>query len=223
MRAGQERGQMYRITDIIGVRNLIFRTSPEAVIFDLDDTLYPERDYVRSGYRAIAAAFSGVPGMADELWQVFLRGGKAIDEVFAEHGMSGEKDRALKIYRFHKPDITLYDGVEQMLRDLKKAGFKLGIVTDGRPEGQRAKLESLGLEHLRREGVIDEVTVTDELGGTQFRKPCSKAFELMKERLGVTDFGRMVYVGDNRAKDFTAPDLLGMNSIWFDNPEGLYR
>jgi putative hydrolase of the HAD superfamily len=36
-----------------------------AIIFDIDDTLYPERDYVLSGYRAVADAFAGRLGEAD--------------------------------------------------------------------------------------------------------------------------------------------------------------
>ena len=34
-----------------------------AVIFDLDDTLYAEKDYVRSGYAAVAKEFSQIPNM----------------------------------------------------------------------------------------------------------------------------------------------------------------
>ena len=45
-----------------------------AVIFDLDDTLYPEKDYVRSGYEASAALFPEVPDMAAQLWAAFEKG-----------------------------------------------------------------------------------------------------------------------------------------------------
>ena len=31
-----------------------------AIIFDLDDTLYPERDYVLSGFRAVAQTYAQI-------------------------------------------------------------------------------------------------------------------------------------------------------------------
>ena len=37
----------------------------DAVIFDLDDTLYGEKEYVRSGYQAVAAGFPQVDAMAE--------------------------------------------------------------------------------------------------------------------------------------------------------------
>ena len=105
--------------------------------------------------------------------------------------------------------------VMAMLRRLRSR-MKLAILTDGRSEGQRAKLRALGLEEL-----MDEILITDELGGPAFRKPCALGFELLSERLG-TPFERMAYVGDNIAKDFIAPEKLGMRCIWYRNRDGLY-
>ena len=63
--------------------------------------------------------------------------------------------------------------------------------------------------------------ITDELGGTQFPKPCDIAFRIMmtRWRLNPAD---IIYVGDNPAKDFQAPQQLGMRSIFFKNDSGLY-
>ena len=103
-----------------------------------------------------------------------------------------------------------------MLEEFRNHGLKLGIITDGRPEGQRAKLQVLGLEPM-----VDEIIVTDEFGGPEFRKPNSKAFQVMREKLDVS-YDEMCYVGDNTKKDFIAPEQLGMRSIWFKNSDGLY-
>ena len=184
----------------------------EAVIFDLDDTLYSEKEYVRSGYHKIAEHF-GIPELEDSLWTVFENGGMAIDEVFEKIGMVANKDEALKVYRFQKPDIHLYNGVSELLRRLRPF-FKVGIVSDGRPEGQRAKIEALKLE-------VDEIIITDELGGIEYRKPNPKAFELMQQKMNIP-YEKMVYVGDNPQKDFQAPELLNMKCILFNNPDGLY-
>ena len=141
----------------------------KGVIFDLDDTLYSEKEYVRSGYKAVSDYLGG--GYEAKLWGFFQAGKPAIDELLKELGRQNEKAEALEAYRSHKPDIHLYPGVAEMIEELKARGIKIGLITDGRPEGQRNKLEALGLD-------VDDVIVTDELGGVQFRKPCDIAFRL---------------------------------------------
>lgn len=190
----------------------------QAIIFDMDDTLYGEKEYVRSGYEEIARLLPGVQNVKDRLWQLFEEKKPAIDELLRQEGLDTEelKQQCLRAYRYQTPRIHLYEGVEELLKELKSRGFLLGMITDGRPEGQRAKIKALGLEKL-----VDEIIVTDEFGGPEFRKPNPVAFETMKERLGV-DYSEMCYVGDNIKKDFIAPQKLGMKSIWFQNKDGLY-
>lgn len=185
----------------------------KGIIFDLDDTLYSEKEYVRSGYKAVSDYLGG--RYEEKLWQFFEAGRPAIDELLKELDRENEKAEVLKVYHSHKPDIHRYPGVTEMIEELKAKGIKVGIITDGRPEGQRNKLEALGLE-------VDDVIITDELGGTQFRKPCDIAFRIMmtRWRLNPAD---IVYVGDNPTKDFQAPHQLGMRSIWFKNSEGIYQ
>ncbi len=185
----------------------------EAVIFDLDDTLYSEKEYVRSGYHKIAEHFRK-PELAEQMWAVFLRGGRAIDEVLAAHGMEANKEEALRIYRFQEPNIHLYPSVAEMLERIRMTK-KVGIITDGRPEGQWAKIRALGIQ-------VDRIIVTDELGGIEYRKPNEKAFILMRELLS-TQYKQMAYIGDNVKKDFIAPEHLGMRTIWFQNTDGLYN
>lgn len=200
--------EIYNILDV--EKHLV---NIDAVIFDLDDTLYSEKSYIRSGYEAIANQFTDVNNMADKLWKAFLDGKPAIDEVLNNEGLSNYKELALSIYRLHIPNIKLYDGVAEMIERLRQR-MKVGIITDGRPEGQRAKLKALGL-------IVDEIIITDELGGIEYRKPNDMAFRLMQERMRVP-FKKMVYIGDNPNKDFIAPKMLGMEWIYFNNPDGLY-
>lgn len=190
----------------------------QAVVFDLDDTLYGEKEYVRSGYRQVARVIPQVVNAEEKLWAAFLEGKPAIDYVLQAEGIFDEsvKQACLQAYRHQIPDIHLYKGVREMLETLRKKGIKTGIITDGRPEGQRAKLRALGLEAL-----VDSILITDELGGAQFRKPCDIAFRIMQLRLGVP-FEAMLYVGDNASKDFSAPKALGMQWLHFCNPDGLY-
>lgn len=182
------------------------------MIFDLDDTLYSEKSYVRSGFKKIAEFFEK-PSMEDELWNVFIKGGKPIDEILKLEGLLDFKEKSLEIYRFQVPDIKLYYGVPELIKRIQKEK-RVGIITDGRPEGQYAKIRALGLN-------VDELIITDELGGIEFRKPNEMAFRLMKMKMDVP-YEKMVYIGDNIKKDFIAPKKLGMRSIWFKNPDGLY-
>lgn len=187
----------------------------KGVIFDLDDTLYSEKQYVRSGYRKIGI-YLGREEAADKLWEYFEVGKPAIDEYLSEIGETDKQAECLKVYREQIPEITLYDGVVEMIHDIKSKGIKVGIITDGRPEGQRNKMKVLGLDKL-----VDDIIITDELGGVQFRKPCDIAFRIIQNRWR-TPFEQMVYVGDNPNKDFQAPKQLGMRSVYFKNTDGLY-
>lgn len=185
------------------------------IIFDLDDTLYPEKDYIRSGFRAVAD-YLGHPDYAQTLWDFFKANIPAIDVLLKEIGRENEREAALSVYRQHKPRIQPYDGVRKLLSRFRQHGVKIGIITDGRPEGQRNKLEALGLSSL-----VDDIIITDELGGEQFRKPCDIAFRILQIRWRLPAEA-IVYVGDNPAKDFQAPRQLGMKFVYFKNPDGLY-
>ena len=202
---------LIEIDDILDVENHI--EGLDAVIFDLDDTLYSETEYVRSGYKKIADKL-GMPELEEELWSAFLKHEPAIDVVLEKHGLSDRKAEALGIYRNKDPDIHPYPGALEMLKRIEKSK-KVAIITDGRPEGQRAKLRALGLEKV-------PFVITDELGGVEYRKPNPKAFKMMFEKLNTLP-EYAAYIGDNIHKDFIAPEKLGMWCIWFKNKDGLYN
>ena len=203
---------MITINNILEVESYLNQV--DGVVFDLDDTLYSEKNYVRSGYRKIAQNYPDIENAEEKLWNSFLKGEKAIDKVFDETRLDEKKKNALNIYREHMPMIELYAGVSEMLIRIKNKGKKIGIITDGRPDGQKNKIKALKLD-------VDQVIITDELGGIQYRKPNKKAFELMQNRWKIA-FNKMVYIGDNISKDFSAPKELGMNVIYFKNANGLY-
>ena len=190
------------------------KTAVQGIILDLDDTLYSEKEYIRSGFRAVSDYLGG--GMEETLFRFFQEKKPALDEVLRLMGREEEKEKVLSVYREHLPDIHLYPGVPEMIAEWKEKGIRVGIITDGRPEGQRAKLRALGLD-----GIVDDIIITDELGGVQFRKPCDIAFRIIRERWRLP-YSTLLYVGDNPAKDFQAPRQLGMKSVWFDNSDGLY-
>lgn len=204
---------MIKITKITDVKKHLDGVT--GIIFDLDDTLYGEKQYVLSGYKEIARSLNE-PDAAVELWSFFEAGLPAIDEYLKKRGRLDLKEKCLEIYRNQFPDIRLYDGVTGLLDALKRENKKLGIITDGRVGGQKNKIAALGLEKA-----VDDIIITDELGGVQFRKPNDTAFRIMQSRWKLP-FEQMIYIGDNISKDFIAPEKLGMKYIYFRNPDGLY-
>ena len=208
---------------------LDYALDKQAVIFDLDDTLYNECDYVRSGYERVAEYLvkhtkkMSESDIVDYLYQAFEQKKMAIDCLFAEcEDLDSElKSRCIQIYRENNPNLKLPQESRDLLLELRARGKKIGIITDGRVEGQKNKIKALDLLPL-----IDEYIITDELAGNsdvaKFRKPNTLAFQIMHERLGI-EYDDMVYIGDNRSKDFQAPICLGMMPIWYHNEKGIYR
>lgn len=185
------------------------------VIFDLDDTLYSEKDYVYSGFSAVAE-YLGDAAIADWLYQHFEQGKPAINEYLNDVCMIDKKERCVEIYRQHMPTISLYAGVRNLLSNLRDKAIRLAIITDGRVEGQKNKIEALGLSEL-----VDDIVITDELGGVQFRKPNDISYRIIQNRWRLP-FEQIIYIGDNPTKDFIAPAQLGMRSLYYRNDNGLY-
>ncbi len=198
----------------------------QAIVFDLDDTLYPEEAYVHSGFRAVAAwgaQHLDVPATAGyiELERLFREGarGNTFDRWLGRYGLSsdGVVGELVRIYRGHEPAIEPFAEVPALL-DRLAADHALGLLSDGWAEVQNAKLDALGLR-----ACFDAVVITDELGGRQAWKPSPRGFEVLLERLGggITA-ERTVYVSDNPAKDFLAARRAGLRSIRLRRAEGIY-
>jgi putative hydrolase of the HAD superfamily len=182
----------------------------EVVVLDIDDTLYLERDYARSGFRAVEAA-TAIPGFADAAWQLFLDGvrGDTFDRALASLDQPSEPGRVAElvaIYREHEPAIALTPDAASLLADLQAAGRPLAAVTDGPLASQRAKARALDLA-----AVCGTVVFTAELG-SGFGKPHPRAFEAVQELTGRPHAAHL-YLADNPAKDFGGPLALGWATV----------
>lgn len=185
------------------------------VVWDLDDTLVLERDFVRSGFRAVAEHLSaatdvGADRVSDFLWAGFENGvrGDAFDRVHTEFAVTREVPvpEMVEAYRTHTPALEIPAGALDLMRKLRELGARQAAITDGPLAGQRAKAEAVGLDAL-----VDLVVFTDEWG-REFWKPHERAFLTVQDHFGV-DACECVYVGDNPAKDFVSPASLGWGSI----------
>ena len=190
------------------------------VTFDLDDTLYLERDFVRSGFAAVGAWLAterGVRGFESCAWRLFEAGrrGDVFDRVLPRLGVHPDGAlirRLVRVYREHLPTIRLEPAAADLLARL--AGrCRLAVLTDGYHETQRRKIRALGLEARCR-----PIVCTD-LWGREHWKPSPKGFLHIQEALGAAP-ERCIYIGDNPAKDFRAPKHLGWRTLRLRHPQG---
>lgn len=190
------------------------------IVCDLDDTLYPEREYVISGFRAVAEAgrsIYGVAGLEDACVSLFEAGhrGNIFQQALRALGMEtpGQAmiETLLGAYRNHRPAITLYEDVREVLPELSRVG-RLALLTDGYLPPQRLKVEALGLI-----GRFDPIVFTEELGRDSW-KPSPAGFMLIESMCKMKP-GHCLYIGDNPAKDFLAPRTLGWRTIRIRRPK----
>ncbi len=196
----------------------------QAVVFDLDDTLYSERDYVLSGMRAVAdwARDSlGFPaertyGQLHDLFEAGVRG-ETFDRWALANDLQSEAwvPAMVDVYRQHQPQITLDADTVELLTQLREH-CRLGIVTDGYLDGQQRKVAALGLDRT-----IEAIIYSDAIGRDAW-KPDPRPFHAVLGRLEVAA-DRTVYVGDNPAKDFLGARRVGMETIRIRRPDGLHR
>jgi putative hydrolase of the HAD superfamily len=198
----------------------------EAVLFDLDDTLLDGTAAAESGLRALLARCPAVS------WEAAV---VAWDEAFAEHFppyLRGEvtmaQSRAARIRAWaarlgipvgagSEPDwfgwyLAGYEAGWAGFGDVAGclgalSGLRLGVITNGDGEQQRAKLAALGLD-----GRFEAVIVSGEAG---FAKPDARIFELAAASVGVP-VERCLLVGDNRAGDAVGAQAAGMAGVWLN-------
>lgn len=194
-----------------------------AIIFDLDDTLYPEREYVLSGFRAVARwaeQHLDIPENQGftELYDLYMAGvrGDTFDRWLAKHAISSENvmQSLVHVYRSHQPTIHCCPGVPELLHSLHQH-FRLGLVSDGYLEVQQRKLAALEIiEHF------DAIVFSDKWGRESW-KPSTRPFEEILAKLRVPP-SAAVYVADNPVKDFLGAQKVGMGTVWVHRTDGEY-
>ncbi len=185
-----------------------------AVLFDLDDTLYPQSSFLAGAFDAVAEE-AGRLGLERgrfrrALDEALLEGsdkGNTIDRALAAAGAPGADATVLvKVFQDFVPArLDPYPGVRAALAELGRH-VPLGLVTDGHVPGQRAKLEATGL------GPHFEVVVFSDEIGRRYRKPHPAGVDAALERLGVPPL-EAVLVGDRPDKDVAVALRLEMRAV----------
>jgi putative hydrolase of the HAD superfamily len=187
--------------------------NPHVLVFDLDDTLYLEQDYVFSGFKAVGrymASNMEIYDFESVCLEFFKKGfrGNIFDLALATYKKKINTElirKLIQVYRDHKPNIKLENIVYETLVDLKKK-YALAIVTGGPLVSQKHKVEALGLNEL-----VDLVVYAGKYG-PKLDKPHPWAWKYIETRVSYSG-KQLVYFGDNPKKDFDSPLNLGWIAV----------
>ncbi len=207
---------------------------PRAVLFDLDDTLVSddgvtdacwilacERYWRQTSAQSAAELREAVRRQADWFYSSPDRarqGRLSLDDT--RRNIVSEALRALGLpspelgsaiadaYSAEKDrSITLVPGAVEALAGIRKAGVRLGLVSNGAGEVQRRKVDRFGLGPL-----FNVILIEGEFG---LGKPEPSVYASALTDLGA-DPSDAWMVGDHLEFDVAAPQRLGLRGIWVD-------
>lgn len=173
------------------------------LVFDLDDTLYKEVDFLQSGYRFICDTFQ----LDDAVYQGMIKGyfekKNVFQELLDQYALPISLMELIELYRLHEPKISLDVVTETTLGKLfHMENVTLALLTDGRSITQRNKIKA-----LRIEPYFKEIIISEEFGS---EKPNLANYLYFTEKY--PDF-HYYYIADNIQKDFISPNQLGWETI----------
>ncbi|MBE6044711.1 MAG: HAD family hydrolase [Clostridium thermopalmarium] len=182
------------------------------VAFDLDDTLYNEKEFVFGAFKEVAKHLSIKYNLCSEsLYEDMVAvlkkygRGKIFNIICKKYDIDEDIMALVQIYRNSKPRLNLYKDSIEILDKLKDK-YKLGLITDGLASVQWNKIRSLNIEDN-----FDKIIVTDDLG-KKYWKPNTLAFNIMKDSFKLSS-KECIYIGDNPNKDFIGAKAAGYNTI----------
>lgn len=172
----------------------------KVVVFDLDDTLIQEIDFLKSAYLEIANHLNGGKNLFHEMMNGYSNGENVFQMLTDKFDISIES--LLALYRAHLPkNLPVSNDILNMLVRFKENGYILGIISDGRSISQRNKLTASGLDKY-----FDMILISEEFGS---EKPQSDNYVTFHKYKADSYY----YIGDNFKKDFITPNQIGWITI----------
>jgi HAD superfamily hydrolase (TIGR01549 family) len=178
----------------------------QMVAFDLDGTLVDQADAAARWAEEFIGSHHHLGLDVVEVTSA-LTARRPKGEVFAEvieaHGLKLDVDEVWASYRRRMPQlVSCTDADRDALVELRTAGWRLGIVTNGMVDNQQGKIRQLGLDAL-----VDGWVISDEVG---VRKPARGIFEALATRLECPLDGWMV--GDSLELDIAGGRAVGLRT-----------
>lgn len=194
----------------------------KVLVFDLDDTLFPEHEFVRSGFQAVANwleqkySITNFFAVASNLFKQGIRG-KVFNLALEEMGVKCDQEiitELLQVYREHFPKISLHDDAKCAISYFH-GQKKLAIITDGYLRVQQNKVQA-----LRLETDFDWILYTDFYGKDCWKPSPISYLKVME--WSQASGSECVYVGDNPSKDFVTAKQLDWLTIQICRESGEY-
>ncbi|UNB48357.1 HAD family hydrolase [Staphylococcus coagulans] len=111
-------------------------------------------------------------------------------------------DFEMHFYRYVFP---FYD-TNYTLERLKAAGYKIGVIANGKSKIKQYRVYALGIEEY-----VNYLSTSETVG---FRKPHPRIYEDILEKLDVQP-EEVIYVGDDALNDVAPAHAMGMVSVWY--------
>ena len=190
----------------------------KTIFFDIDNTLYDttlQAEMVRrNAIRAMIEAGLQIDeekGL-EELHKIVKEKGSNypnhFDDLLKKFGSEGNpRIIAAGIVAYHTTKaayLVPYPDTVPTLLELRDKGYRLGIITEGRPVKQWEKLIRLGLQHF-----FHTVVISEEV---KLAKPSPEIFKIAAEKAGCKTEEAMM-VGDRLDKDIIGANIAGMMTV----------
>ena len=172
------------------------------VVFDLDNTLYCETDYLFAAYRRIAELCASDPKTAEEYYTFlctsFVQEGRVdLFQRFKDrYAVTLTVPQMLEVLRTTECALTLYSAKKDLIAQLLEKGIKVAVLTNGNVQQQRQKIADLQLKELFPQV---EVVYASEIES----KPSPRALQLLMAQAGVLP-SETLFVGDDETDCRTA-------------------
>ncbi|WP_267226282.1 HAD-IA family hydrolase [Dyella silvae] len=174
-------------------------TAWAGVVFDLDDTLIDHKRWMMDRLRLASVAMASIVDAGSLLRAGYIAveegpHDRLIDIIVDRLGIPQHRDRLLEAYRSAVPArAEVFPEVRDVLRELRRMGIRIGLLTDNPPASQQAKLRAMdGMEQM-----FDAVVFSREHGG---EKPGKQGFDEVASRLGLPP-SSLLMVGDHPWRD----------------------
>jgi pyrophosphatase PpaX len=162
-----------------------------AVIFDLDGTLIDTNGLIVATFQSILKQELGLDLTPEQIYPYF---GEPLPVTMARFSPTRAEELTIAYRKWnvdqHDRLLRQFEGVHQMITDLKQAGVKLGIATSKKVAMARRGLKASNLEHH-----FEAVVGMDE---TELHKPNPEPALLALSRLGEAPGSHVLMVGDSQ-------------------------
>lgn len=173
----------------------------KTIVFDLDDTIVKEIDYLKSAFQEIAYMVNPEDEMLfNQMMNWYFEKQNVFQNIINLYP-TVEINDLKNCYRNHYPNFNSNAIEKQLLINLKNKGYKLGLITDGFSITQRNKIKALDIEKL-----FDLIVISEEFGS---EKPNAENYKVFHQ----FNTNEYYYIGDNVKKDFITPNELGWKTI----------